>query len=54
VDDLRRLVEDSLRNSSDQIPDNEEEASSHRLLEALNLLLSIELDATETHLPADG
>jgi hypothetical protein len=54
VDDLRRLVEAGLRNSWDKIPDNEEEASSHRLLEALNLLLSIELDAIETHSPADG
>jgi hypothetical protein len=48
VDDLRRLVEDSLGNRSDQLLDNEEALSSNRLLEALNLLLSIELDATET------
>jgi hypothetical protein len=54
VDDLRRLVEDGLRNSSGQMLDNEEVLSSSRLLEALNLLLSIELDATETHPPLDG
>jgi hypothetical protein len=54
VDDLRRLVNDSLSISSAPTSDIEVGLSSQRLSEALNLLLGIELDATEPSPPLNG